>query len=131
MPLVFTNGVKGLPLNPRSEISDLFLLVHTGQAPIDFRDRLSDLILARCMRRGFCLALQFDLGKAERFHLPHVLGVDLRSAILRDLARFLEFVHALLQARFSVDQSFSSVTHESAHYSAVIKGVLKVDFVIE
>jgi hypothetical protein len=23
-----------------------------------------------------------------------------------------------LQARFSVDQSFSSITHESAHYSA-------------
>ena len=34
---------------------------------------------------------------------PHVLGVHLRAAILRNLASFLEFVHALLQARFSVD----------------------------
>ena len=70
------------------------------------------------MRRRFRLTLQFGFGEAERFHRPHILGVDLRAAILRNLAGFLEFVHALLQARFSVDQSFSSVTHESAHYNA-------------
>jgi hypothetical protein len=28
------------------------------------------------------------------------------------LAAFFEFFHALLQARISVDQSFSSITHE-------------------
>ena len=62
--------------------------------------------------------MQLGARQAERFHLPRVLGVDLRAAIFRDLAALLEFVHALLQARFSVDQSFSSVTHESAHYTA-------------
>ncbi len=48
----------------------LFLLVHLSQAPIDFRDRLADLILASCVRRRFQLTLQFDFGEAERFHLP-------------------------------------------------------------
>lgn len=91
---------------------------HLGQPAIDFDDGVSDLILAGRVRRCFQLALQLDAGEAQRFHLPHVLGVDLGAAFLRNLAAFLEFIHALLQARFSVDQSFSSVTHESAHYSA-------------
>jgi len=63
------------------------------------------------------LALQFDAGQTQRFHLACHLGVDLRAAILRHPAAFLEFIHALLQARFSVDQAFSGVTHESDDYT--------------
>jgi ATP-dependent helicase Lhr and Lhr-like helicase len=73
--------------------------------------------------RDFELPLQLDAREAERFHLACVLGVDLRSAILRDPAALLEFIHALLQARFSVDQSFSSVTHESGNYTLALVAI--------
>ena len=89
-----------------------FFLFIVRQPPFDLGHRLADLIAAGLVRRHFELALQLGAGQAERFHLPRVLGVDLRAAILRNLAGFLEFVHALLQARFSVNQSFSSITHE-------------------
>ena len=75
------------------------------------------------MGRDFELPLQLDAREAERFHLAGMLGVDLRSAIFRDPAALLEFIHALLQARFSVDQSFSSVTHESDDYTLAIVAI--------
>jgi hypothetical protein len=98
----------------------VILLLHLSQATLDFRDRLPDLILARLVRSQLGLALQLDTRKAERFHLPHLLGIDLRALVFRDPSAFLEFVHALLQARFSVDQSFSSVTHESVNYTLAL-----------
>ena len=39
-------------------------------------------------------------------------GIHLGPAVARGLAAFFEFFHALLQARVSVNQSFSSITHE-------------------
>jgi ATP-dependent helicase Lhr and Lhr-like helicase len=101
----------------------LSLLLHLRETPLDFGHRLADLILARLVGRDLELALQLDARKAERFHLAGMLGVDLRPAILRDPAALLEFVHALLQARFSVDQSFSGVTHESDDYTLALVAV--------
>ena len=75
------------------------------------------------MARDFELPQQLGAREAERFHLAGDLGIDLRSAIFRDLAALLEFIHALLQARFSVDQSFSSVTHESANYTLAVVAI--------
>ena len=75
------------------------------------------------MGRDFELPLQLGARQAERFHLAGDLGIDLRSAIFRDPAALLEFVHALLQARFSVDQSFSSITHESGNYTLALVAI--------
>ena len=91
-----------------------------GKSPLDFSDGLSDLILARLVRRQLRLALQLDARKAQRFGLSNELGVDLGALVPGDLAAFLEFIHALLQARFSVDQSFSGVTHESVDYTLAL-----------
>jgi hypothetical protein len=84
-------------------LSSSFLLVHRREAPFNLGHGLADLIAAHRVGRHFELALQLGAGQAERFHLPRVLGVDLGAAIFRNLSSFLEFIHALLQARFSVD----------------------------
>ena len=78
---------------------------------------------AGLVARDVELPQQLGAREAERFHLASHLGIDLRSAIFRDLAALLEFIHALLQARFSVDQSFSGITHESANYTLAVVAI--------
>ena len=91
--------------------------MHLREPALDLGHRLADLRATGVVGRDFELPLQLGARQAERFHLAGHLGVDLRSAIFRDPAALLEFIHALLQARFSVDQSFSGITHESGNYT--------------
>jgi hypothetical protein len=81
------------------------------QALLDFRERLTELLLPHVVRRHFQLPLGFRLGQAQGLYLPHLLGIDLGSTKPCLTAFLLPFFHALGKPRLGVDQSFSCITH--------------------
>ena len=97
-PTIGTSGPPGARLaddlaaatriGDANKISALFLCLLCSSQPGAGRSRRppgrSDRVRTWCVVAS-SWRCQLDPGEAERFHLPHVLGVDLRSAILRDL----------------------------------------------
>ena len=78
---------------------------------VQFGDRLRQLLLPRLMCGRFELPLQLGAGEAVGLELAYLLGIAEHRPLLRLLALLFQFVHALLDARIGVDQSFSSITH--------------------
>lgn len=78
---------------------------------VEFSDGVSDLLLARGMRRQFELPLHLGARQATRLELAS----SFRVATFRGLSGFLFFFfalfHSLGEAGFRVDESFSGVTH--------------------
>lgn len=93
-----------------------------GDAAVDLGEGGLDLGAAHGVIRLGLLALHLGAGEPQRFELPILLGLGRReSSRGRDAAIELELVHPLLQSRFSVDESFSRVTHGS-HYTGANVG---------
>jgi len=83
-----------------------------SESSIDLVDCFLDRSAATLVRRHRQLLLELGAGQAQRFEHPHPLGIADRAAA-RLGAFELQLVHALLNARFRVDQSLACVSHSS------------------
>jgi len=81
------------------------------QTLLDFRERLTQLLLPHVVRGHFELPLGFRLGQPQGLYLPEAFGIDLRSAKPGLTAFLLPFFHPLGKPRLRIDKAFSSITH--------------------
>jgi hypothetical protein len=88
------------------------VLVHCRQPAVDLGHGEADLLASGGVRSQFELALQFSLRQSQRLGGAGAFRIHFGTPVARSLAAFFQFFHALLQARISVNQSFSSITHE-------------------
>ena len=78
---------------------------------LDLDQRLRQLLLPRRMRRQLQLALHLRTRELQRFDLTDALRIGTLGALTRLPLLLFPFFHALGEAGFRVDESFSSVTH--------------------
>jgi hypothetical protein len=80
-------------------------------SPVELRYRLSQLLLPRLMRGELQLALHFRAREPARFELARAFRIAALGGLPGPFLFFFAFFHALGEAGFRVDESFSSVTH--------------------
>jgi hypothetical protein len=89
----------------------LLLLRELGDSALELAYRVLDLLPSRGVRRQFELTLQFRSRQATRFELTNPLGIAGRRCLSRLPLLLFAFFHALGEAGFRVDESFSCITH--------------------
>ena len=108
----------GRPATPHAFASEVLqalgaAYLDVASRSIDLGERRVDLLLPHRVRGGAGLPCQLGLGELQRFLLPHGLRIDDRRRSARAAAVRLTFFHPLRNPRFSVDQSFSRISHPS------------------
>jgi hypothetical protein len=73
--------------------------------------RLRELLLARGVRGHFELALHFRPRETQRLYLSGLLRVGTLRRLTGLASLLFSFFHALGEAGFRIDESFSGVTH--------------------
>ena len=91
----------------------LLLLREIGDAAVELADRVLQLLFARRMRRQLELTLQLGSREPERLELPEALRVAADGRLSCLTLFLLAFFHALGEAGFRIDESFSCITHVS------------------
>src|SRR5262249_18666684 len=85
---------------------------------VELSNRLRQLGLAGLVRRGGELTDRLRPRQLQRFELSNLLRVpDGRPASLRAAER--QFVHALLNSRVRINQTFAGVTHSESSSGSV------------
>src|SRR5438445_631928 len=81
-----------------------------GDALVELREGLRDLFPAHVARGRFELPLKLRARQAQRLPLARALRIDRR--LFHAILLFLfELVHALLNPRIGINESFASITH--------------------
>jgi hypothetical protein len=89
----------------------LLLLREIGDPAVELADCVLELRFASRVRRQLELTLQLGAREPARLELPEALRVT-ADGRLTCLTLFLfAFFHALGEAGFRIDESFSSITH--------------------
>ncbi len=79
--------------------------------PIQFRNRLAELLLARGVRGDVELSLHLGARETKRFYLARALGIPTLAALARPALLLFPLFHPLGKTGFRVDESFSGITH--------------------
>jgi hypothetical protein len=78
---------------------------------LDLSERLSQLLLARLVRRIVELSPHLDASQLQRLDLADTLGIEPFAGLSSLPFFFFPFFHSLGEAGFRVNESFSGVTH--------------------
>ena len=73
------------------------------------------------MRRQLELALHFGPRQFQRLDLADALGIGALAGLPRLPLLFFAFFHALGEAGFRVDESFSGITHVVSWFSRLVQ----------